>query len=471
MRAIPFVVLVLSAAGIVMFGVAFLFMADDRQATSVQRPAAPRLSVVEPKPGSLDVLHGEKVQLQIKVKNDSRVTVNATEVLGTCGCARARLVPNTLQPGDSAILSVSFNSGVKPAGEVSLEFFVLTKEGHRIRIPEILLCSRQDVVFTPPFLDIGDVVDGERVQRVLTITSKSTDQIPASATVKTSSEDVQLEIEQSDMTQAITKSDEGNRLPLVVRAAVHAAQSPIRFNEHIEITLPAFRGRDRTFTIPVIGRVVEAVQANPEHLFLGVIRPSSPIRRTLNVRHVIGKTVTIESVQAPNWVRLNWQAKSVTASKSALDIEFVLFPPPNSVECFTLGIKVSSEATCWSLKIPCNFIATSDNTPTSNSSAITERTGSLEPTALMNETTLTPFSQTGTSWTTPALADSLQISPPMNELYSPDHRVKLPRTTRPLAFGSPGTAIMLAGIGLPVVFATLWITQYKLQLKRWFGRR
>jgi len=58
-----------------------------------------------------DVVNGEIVNREVRVRNDGTAALVVETVSTSCGCTQAALDPMTIPPGESAALFIAFDSG------------------------------------------------------------------------------------------------------------------------------------------------------------------------------------------------------------------------------------------------------------------------------------------------------------------------------------------------------------------------
>ena len=105
-----------------------------------------------------------------------------------------------------------------------------------------------------------------------------------------------------------------------LNTSVKVADNERVLNEKISLVVRNFKGYDRTFDIPISGRIVPVVRAIPERLFLGYIKTPIEITKELIIKHEKGENIQITASKCPKNVEITYKVKNISQSEKKLDI-------------------------------------------------------------------------------------------------------------------------------------------------------
>jgi len=93
-----------------------------------------------------DVVNGTIVEKDISITNRGRAPLTLEEIATSCGCTTAEVNLTTIQPGESAVLHIEFDSGAhgpEMTGELMREVFMRTNDPQS---PEVLVTFTVNVI-------------------------------------------------------------------------------------------------------------------------------------------------------------------------------------------------------------------------------------------------------------------------------------------------------------------------------------
>ena len=131
--------------------------------------AQPKLEVKE---GLLldfgDVISGQKISHEVTLKNTGTQTLHISNVRAQCGCTATLLKEKTLDPGQEAALSITFNSTGYGAGKVQKHVYIDTDDP---KTPETTIEFDPNVVrlldVNPNMFSFNTKIDSEITRSVI----------------------------------------------------------------------------------------------------------------------------------------------------------------------------------------------------------------------------------------------------------------------------------------------------------------
>jgi hypothetical protein len=93
-----------------------------------------------------DVVNGTIAEKDISITNRGRAPLTLEEIATSCGCTTAEVNLTTIQPGESAVLHIEFDSGAhgpEMTGELMREVFMRTNDPQS---PEVLVTFTVNVI-------------------------------------------------------------------------------------------------------------------------------------------------------------------------------------------------------------------------------------------------------------------------------------------------------------------------------------
>ena len=304
----------------------------------------------------VEVQSGELASLRATVKNTGKEIVRISEVLVSCGCLSATMEPKQLKPEEQGILTYQLDARGKQK-EMTATFAVRAQNNKIIPIREdVHIKVRDDVVISPSYVVLGDVIEGQLFQTKISVTLKH--QIPRDKVLSyTSSKDWNVETTgyKSNDDQGTTKSSLVGNFLLNLTGYAHSVNG--RFAGNVSLELLDFGGRNSVFPIPVTGTVLPVIHGTPDRFFLGYIKSPYQVTKQVTVKHLLGEAISIEGVDGPPNSIVTYKVEDASSSTKnvIMDLNFKRLDSNTSSILLTIKIRTAANDIC-KLIIPCIYV-------------------------------------------------------------------------------------------------------------------
>ena len=221
-----------------------------------------------------------------KFKNTGTATLKIAEVKAACGCTAALATENTVEPGKTGEIKVTFNSQ-DFNGEVHKSLTVFSNDPeHKETVLQIKANVLADVACSKMRLEFGDLSDPNMPkQQDLKVFSPSNKKFKVTSAAP-SAEYIKTEI---------VPGEKENEYVIHVRIAGNPPAGSFVAN----IALQTDIGKAKPLSITVAGSMPSRTEVIPPKLFFGVVCSGTTPSRDLTVKAHTWDGLKIESVDAP----------------------------------------------------------------------------------------------------------------------------------------------------------------------------
>lgn len=335
-------------------------------ATSLQTPAPEKcvLQLLHDRQEPNAIQSGEILQYSFGVKNLGTDTVRIAKVLsGGCGCVKPSIKPKVLQPGQLGKLYLTIDSRGRRKAIHPLPIMVQTEDQQLIKIEgELEIKVNRNIFIAPPHIPLGEVVEGQRIRHALRVHFDYPFD-PNKLSAETTSPNVDANIVPVMTSKAASSSADSimKYEDFSLNVAVKITGTEKVLNEKVSLIIREFQGRDRTFQIPISGRVVPLLRAIPERLFLGYIKPPATVAKQITIKHEKLKHIQVAMVNCPRPATITHVKKKVSPSEQKIDICINIEETNSTVGEIPITFTVVSEQTEYEVIVPCVYVS-SENT-------------------------------------------------------------------------------------------------------------
>lgn len=232
------------------------------------------------------VPQGTLVKHDFVVKNSGTMNLVIQKAVAGCGCTAALPPSGPIAPGQSAPISVTFDtSGFEGDKEKTVQVF-----SNDIDSPQPTLTLKgyieTPLTIDPVRLSFGRVMQGQPGD-------------PKHVSIKLH-EGVRASIKQiSTFAKGLsveTKSNDGKTAAAIVNVLPTAGSGELR--DRVLVTIEYADKREQTYNIPVVGMVEAGVVIQPSSISVGVIEGVEPIIKTAKVVSSAKDPISITSIQS-----------------------------------------------------------------------------------------------------------------------------------------------------------------------------
>ena len=255
-----------------------------------------RLEIDSPVFGFGTVAQGTVVKHDFEIRNSGDAVLQINKLVPSCGCTASNASKDTLNPGEKAVLSVSFDtSGFE--GDKTKTVSVISTDTERQQ-QTLTLRGRVEAVATasPERIAFGEV-------------TRSGDSVFRSFEVSLNPNSSGRIMEAKSFSSALVITEIGGDSRKKQYSVSLSPDAPIgEFRGRISVGYEDAEKKTGNLNIPVTASVKGSMLLDPPMLSFGIIEGSEPISRTLKLEYRGPGTITI---------------KSISSSESSIKTDFV----------------------------------------------------------------------------------------------------------------------------------------------------
>ncbi|MFN8390081.1 MAG: DUF1573 domain-containing protein [Bdellovibrionota bacterium] len=236
------------------------------------------------------VQQGEKVEHGFTLKNLGSGTLKVERVHSSCGCTAAVIDSDTIAPGGSTDLKVTFDTSGFQGPKIKTVRIYTNDAKQPTALFTVQGNIRPDVELSVPRLNFGDIKrDDKRELRMTVSTAKSSGVKLLSVT----SRSPYLELASDDVT---TGDSIGKKITVKLKGPLPVGMLRDR------IVVKTSSGNNPVVNIPVFARVLGDLQLKPALVSFGLLEGplKAPLSQTVQVDNVTGAPLKITSVESDN---------------------------------------------------------------------------------------------------------------------------------------------------------------------------
>lgn len=309
----------------------FLFVSPASAEDSIPKPI---IKVESPVFSYGSVPQGTLVKHDFIVKNTGTMDLVIQKAVAGCGCTAALPPSGPITPGQSAPISVTFDtSGFEGDKEKTVQVFSNDIDNPQ---PTLTLKGHIDTALTidPVRVSFGDLQQGDYVEPK-TVTVQVQEGVRGSIKeISTFSKDISVE----------TKANTGKSAIAEIKLSPSLGAGELR--DRVLVTLAYDDKREQTFNVPVMASVKAGIAVQPSTLSAGVIEGNEPIVRTAKVVSATKETFNISSIKSDD--------PSVRTS----------FKPIKDGKIYVVTVSIDPKSVTKDLRAAVNIFTTSKDQPT-----------------------------------------------------------------------------------------------------------
>jgi hypothetical protein len=241
------------------------------------------------------VASGSTVEHEFKVQNTGKGDLVVNKVIPSCGCTAGKMEPDVIEPGDSGVIKVAFNTtGFSGRKVKTIRLYTNDPESDSVLLTlkgEI----EPDTKIEPKQVFLTDVIkDGKEIlngKGTFTVSTRSSAGVIIGK-VKTYSP--HLRIRQLDTSKT-------NR-SIEVEVLASAPKGELR--DKIIVSLKG--GKRASVNVPVYAVISGPVKASQSVVSFGVVKGETPIRKSIKIDNRGSRAVAVKEVKSTH--------KAITAS-------------------------------------------------------------------------------------------------------------------------------------------------------------
>jgi len=250
--------------------------------------AEPRLEFEQPTFDFGEVDQGEKVKASFAFKNSGDGPLDILKVVPTCGCTTAELDKKQYQPGESGIISVTFNTQRFP-GKVTKRITVESNDPNRPRTSVTLKGNvTVDIRYAPNSLFFADARMGQSATHEINInTGRMANLELSDVEVNIQPECLNARVVQVDATHArLVVTADGSKFP--------SQKSQINGTLSFQTNSKA----QKTIRIPISIRIQRPIATSPRSVYMFASKEGKPREVTVKVRSTDNSNFQILGVES-----------------------------------------------------------------------------------------------------------------------------------------------------------------------------
>jgi len=328
---------------------------DNQLSSQSQRQTADEqhsMRIVGRQEDILDIHSEELFKVNVPVKNYGADKVRIRAVVNAdCGCGAGTSSVHELEPGQTTDVQMMLRTqGETKEGLRAMRLLVRTEDGGVLPVGgDWKYWFKRDVIVDPVALAFGKVQCGQSVSRTISVSILSDTQ-PREVAVVSTIEALSAKLMN---VHPMPNSARGSIYDIMVTGVVPEAQGPMR--GAVQIIAKEFKGRNVSFEVPVTLDVASAISIDPEQLFLGYLRSSQSVSKTLRLHSIQGKVV-MESVEGPSWLNVAIEAQTPVDDGVLASLKFR--PTNTNVKSgsIVLTLQCAVNGKKLPVRIPCVYV-------------------------------------------------------------------------------------------------------------------
>ena len=251
------------------------------------------------------IYQGESASYDYKVKNEGKETLRISQVKTSCGCTVAKDWPKVLEPGQSGVIKVTFNSGIRQGRN---EKTIAVHSNDTVR-PLVQLKIHGDIkkiidVLPSQVVSLGTVTIGESVERTFEAIPLEGEKMKVTA--------VEYNRDKLDIKFEKIKKEDGVE-GYLFKVKLNKGTPIGRIYENVKISTDM--ARKPFFELKVTGNVMGKIRAYPPRLTFSGIKLGQEERREFTLKRTDGELLEVQKITAD---RLEVKAEIVGGSKGSV---------------------------------------------------------------------------------------------------------------------------------------------------------
>jgi len=219
------------------------------------------------------VARGGKAEFRFEFKNIYKEDVHVSSVTSSCGCTTPTVTQDTLKTYEKSAILAHFNTGSFLGHKNATLTVTFDKPFYAQVQLHVAGDIRSDVVLNPGGIEFGSVDRGQSAEKEVSITYAGRNDWKILG-VRSGNPHLETEI--------VEKGRGGGKVTYQLRVRLKE-DAPVGYvNE--QLVLLTNDQRSTQFPVAIEGRVLSDITINPSSLFLGVLKPGSPVTKRLVVQ-------------------------------------------------------------------------------------------------------------------------------------------------------------------------------------------
>ncbi len=219
------------------------------------------------------VARGAKAEFAFELTNLYEETIHIASVRSSCGCTSPTITKDTLKTWEKGSILATYNTR-SFLGKRSATITVTIDKPYYAEVHlEVSGFIRGDVVFHPGAVELGEVEQGDSVERKIAVLYAGRDDWQI-LDVRSSNPNYEVELTEQQRQRGQV------RYEMLVR--VKPGMEPGYIQD--ELTVVTDDARNPIIPLPIEGRIISPLTVSPASLYLGVVEPGQTVTKQIVAR-------------------------------------------------------------------------------------------------------------------------------------------------------------------------------------------